>query len=162
MNKNMEILEVLEKNPKISVADIAVMIDLSEEEVASSIAKMEKEKIIVGYNTLINWERTERDDVTAIIEVKVTPKKGVGFEGVAHSICKYEEVKSCSLLSGGFDMIVTLEGKTMKEVALFVAEKLAVIDGVVGTATHFVLKKYKDAGIDFENNRKDNREVVVL
>ena len=162
MKKNMEILEIIEKNPKISIDNIAVMIGATKEEVESTIIEMEEQKIIVGYNTLVNWEKTDRNDVTAIIEVKVTPKKGVGFECVAADICKYEEVKSCSLLSGGFDMIVTLEGKTMREVALFVAEKLAVIDGVVGTATHFVLKKYKDAGIDFGNNKKDNREVVVL
>ena len=157
-----EILEILEKNAKISEQQIAVMLRKSVGEVRATIKKLEDENIIVGYNTLINWEKTKRETVTALIEVKVTPQRGEGFDKVAERIYRYPEVKSCYLMSGGFDLTVIIEGKTMKEVALFVAEKLAPLESVLSTATHFVLKKYKDEGTIFEKKQKDDREAIFI
>ena len=157
-----EILEILEKNNKYTEEQIAVMLNKSVEEVKSSIQKLEKENIILGYHTLINWEKTNNEKVTALIEVKVTPQRGEGFDKVASRIYKYPEVKACYLMSGGFDLTVIIEGSTMKEVALFVAEKLAPLESVLSTATHFVLKKYKDKGTIFEEKQKDDREVLFI
>ena len=157
-----EILEIIENNSRLTVEQIAVILDKSVEEVRAYINKCEDEKIIVGYNTLINWENTNRENVTALIEVKVTPQRGEGFDKVAERIYRFPEVKACYLMSGGFDLTVIIEGKTMKEVALFVAEKLAVLESVLSTSTHFVLKKYKDEGIIFEEKLQDDREAVVL
>lgn len=157
-----EILEILEKNNKISEEQIATMLNKSVEEVRAAIKKYEEENVILGYNTLVNWEKTNKETVTALIEVKVTPQRGQGFDKVAERIYRYPEVKACYLMSGGFDLTVIIEGKTMKEVALFVAEKLSPLDSVLSTATHFVLKKYKDKGTIFEEDQKDDREAVVL
>lgn len=157
-----EILEILEKNHRLTDEQIAVMLNKSVDEVKAAIKKYEEEKVIVGYSTLINWEKTSKDTVTALIEVKVTPQRGEGFDKVAERIYRFPEVKACYLMSGGFDLTVIVEGKTMKEVALFVAEKLAPLESVLSTGTHFVLKKYKDEGIVFEEKEKDDREAVVL
>ena len=157
-----EILEVLEKNSRISAEQLAIMLNKSVEEVKEAIRKLEEEKVILGYATLINWEKTNKESVVALIEVKVTPQRGEGFDKVAERIYGYAEVKSCYLMSGGFDLTVIVEGNNMKEVALFVAEKLAPLESVLSTATHFVLKKYKDNGVDFEEKTKDDREVIIL
>ncbi len=157
-----EILEILEKNNKLSEEQIAVMLNKSVEEVRAAIKKYEEENVILGYNTLINWEKTHKETVTALIEVKVTPQRGEGFDNVAERIYRYPQVKACYLMSGGFDLTVIIEGKTMKEVALFVAEKLAPLENVLSTATHFVLKKYKDKGVVFEEETKDDREAIIL
>lgn len=158
-----EILNILDKEKKqVSYADIARMIGGTEEEVAGRIRDLEKNHIIVGYKTLINWDKTNREFVTALIELRITPQRGEGFDKVAERIYKYPQVKSLYLMSGAYDLAITIEGRTMKEVALFVAEKLAPMDSVVSTATHFVLKKYKDEGIIYEDNEKDTREVITL
>lgn len=157
-----EILEILEKDNRISLEQIAVMLDKDLEEVRAAIKKLEYEKVILGYHTMINWEKTSREKVTALIEVKVTPQRGEGFDKVAERIYRYQEVNACYLMSGGFDLTVIIEGKSMKEVALFVAEKLAPLESVLSTATHFVLKKYKDKGTIFEEKQKDDREAIVL
>lgn len=157
-----EILEILEKNSKATIEQIAVMIAKPVEEVAAAIKKYESEKVIVGYNTLINWEKTEKEKVTALIEVKVTPQRGQGFDKIADRIYKYPEVTACYLMSGGFDLTVIIEGKTMKEVALFVSEKLAPLESVLSTSTHFVLKKYKDKGTIFEEKPVDRREQIFI
>ncbi len=157
-----EILEILEKDSKISEKQIATMLNISEEEVQESIKKFQEDNIILGYNTLINWEKTGKESVTALIELKVTPQRGQGFDKVAERIYRYPQVKACYLMSGGFDLTVIVKGKTMKEVALFVAEKLAPLESVLSTGTHFVLKKYKDKGTIFEGTQKDDREAVVL
>lgn len=157
-----EILEILEKNNKLSEEQIAVMLNKSVEEVRAAIKKYEEDNVILGYNTLINWEKTNKESVTALIEVKVTPQRGEGFDKVAERIYRYPQVKACYLMSGGFDLTVIIEGKTMKEVALFVAEKLAPIENVLSTATHFVLKKFKDKGTIFEEKMKDDREAIIL
>ncbi len=157
-----EILEILEKNSKYSEEQIAVMTGKSVEEVAAAIKKYEADNTIVGYTTLVNWDNTDKESVTALIEVKVTPQRGEGFDKVAERIYRFPEVKACYLMSGGFDLTVIIEGKTMKEVALFVAEKLAPLESVLSTATHFVLKKYKDKGTIFEEKPRDDREAIFI
>lgn len=157
-----EILEILERNSRLTAEEIAVMLNRDANEVRATIKKYEDDKVILGYNTMINWEKTSKDTVTALIEVKVTPQRGEGFDKVAERIYKFPEVRSCYLMSGGFDLTVIIEGKTMKEVALFVAEKLSPLESVLSTATHFVLKKYKAEGTAFEIKEKDDREAVVL
>ena len=158
-----DILEILEKNgPKMSNAQIAGMLGKTEEEVAAIIAGLEKENIIVGYKTLINWDETDYEHVTALIELRITPQRGEGYDKVAQRIYKYPQVKSLYLMSGTYDLAVTIEGKSMKDVALFVAQKLAPMETVISTATHFVLKKYKDDGLIFYNDEKDSRQVITL
>lgn len=156
-----KILELIEQNSRYSAADIALMLGLEEQEVVDSIKEMEKDKIICGYKTLINWDKVEhREVVTALIEVKVTPQRGEGFDKIAERIYRFSEVKAVYLMSGGFDLTVIIEGKTMKEVALFVGQKLAPLDAVLSTGTHFVLNKYKDHGVIFEEIKKDERMIV--
>lgn len=157
-----EILEILEKNGKCSDEQIAVMIGKTVEEVRDAIRDYEEKNIIAGYTTLINWENTGTETVTALIEVNVTPQRGVGFDKVAERIYNFSQVKACYLMSGGFDLTVIVEGKTMKEVALFVSEKLAVQEYVLSTATHFVLKKYKDHGTIFKEKQIDDREAIFI
>lgn len=157
-----EILEILEKNSKYNEEEIAVMTGKTTEEVREAIEKYEKDNVIVGYTALINWDQTSKDSVIALIEVKVTPQRGEGFDKVAERIYRFPEVKSCYLMSGGFDLTVIVEGKTIKEVALFVSEKLATQEGVLSTATHFILKKYKDKGVIFEEKVRDDREAIFI
>ena len=159
--KKTEILRMIRNNAKLTVKDIAVMLGNDEEEVSKLIKEMEEEQIICGYNTVINWDKTDDERVTALIEVKVQPQRGEGFDRIAERIYNYEEVTSLYLMSGGFDMTVFIEGKTMKEVAQFVARKLSPMDGVLSTSTHFVLKKYKEAGTKVEQRKKDERQVVM-
>lgn len=156
-----ELLEALELDSRLTTSDLAVMIGANEVDVANEIDAMTKEKIICGYHALVNWDNTNQDKVTALIEVKVTPQRGLGFDKIAERIYRFKEVKTFYLMSGGFDFTVVIEGKTMREVALFVGQKLAPLDGVVSTATHFVLKKYKDYGIILEEDKKDERMVVT-
>lgn len=159
-----EILEILEKNFRYTDEQIAVMAGKTVEEVREVIRDYEEKSIIAGYTTLINWENTGKEVVTALIQVKVTPQRGEGFDKVAERIYRYDQVQACYLMSsGGFDLTVIVEGKTMKDVATFVAQKLAVLDNVDGTATHFVLKKYKDHGTIFkEKKNTDNREAIFI
>ncbi|MCH5211048.1 MAG: Lrp/AsnC family transcriptional regulator [Oscillospiraceae bacterium] len=158
-----EILNILDKEKNnISRAKIAQMLGAEEKEVAESIEKLEKENVIVGYKTIINWDKTDKDVVTALIDLRITPQRGEGFDRVAERIYKYPQVKSLYLMSGAYDLAVTIEGSSMKEVALFVAEKLAPMDSIISTATHFVLKKYKEEGIVFEDDEKDTRQVITL
>jgi len=155
------ILNKLESNAKLTAKELAVFLDLPEGEVSAAIMHMEKDGIICGYHTLINWDKTEREYVTALIEVKVTPARGQGFDKIAERIYRFDEVKAVYLMSGGFDLTVIIEGKTMKEVALFVTSKLAPLEGVLSTATHFVLKKYKDHGEILDRGREDDERLVV-
>lgn len=157
-----QILEILEKDNRVTIEQIAVMLDCSKEAVEEAIREMEENHTILKYTTLINWEKTERDFVTALIELRVTPERGAGFDKVAERIYNYPQVKAVYLMSGGFDLTVIVEGNTMKEVALFVAEKLAPLDEVISTATHFVLKKYKDEGVVFDSKTEDTRQVITL
>ena len=158
-----DILRILDKEQgKISRTKIAQMLGKDEKEVDEKIAELEKDNIIVGYKTIVNWDKTDRDMVTALIELRITPQRGEGFDKVAERIYKYPQVKSLYLMSGAYDLAVTIEGKSMKEVALFVAQKLAQMDSVISTATHFILKKYKEEGICFEDDEKDTRQVITL
>lgn len=157
-----EILEILEKNSRYTDEQIAVMVGKSVEEVRDAIRDYEEKSIIAGYTTLVNWENTGKETVTALIEVKITPQRGEGFDKVAERIYKFPQVKACYLMSGGFDLTVIVEGKTMKEVAMFVSSKLAVQEYVLSTATHFVLKKYKDHGMMFKEKKLDDREAIFI
>ena len=156
------ILAILEKNSRIDIADLASILGRSEVDIANEIADMEKEHIICGYHTLINWDKTSDEKVTALIEVKVTPQNGLGFDAIAERIYNYSQISALYLMSGGFDFTVIIEEKTMKEVALFVANKLAPLDSVLSTSTHFVLKKYKDHGMMFKEKKLDDREAIFI
>ena len=155
------ILKLIEKNSRLAIHDLAVMLDVAETEVANEIADMEKEGIICGYHTLINWEKTDIEKVSALIEVRVTPQRGQGFDRIAERIYNFPEVKAVYLMSGGYDFMVMLEGKTMKEISMFTSSKLAPLESVVSTVTHFVLKKYKDHGSVMVNPSKDERMLVT-
>ncbi len=155
-----DILNLIKNNSKLDVKDLALMLGSNEADIASEISAMEKEKIISGYHTLINWDKTNTERVTALIEVRVTPQRGEGFDKIAERIYRFREVTAVYLMSGGFDLTVIIEGATMKEVALFVGQKLAPLQSVLSTGTHFVLKKYKDYGIILDEERKDERMVV--
>ncbi len=157
-----KILELLERDATLTAEQIAVMLDRDPAGVAAQIKDFEEKNIIVGYKTIVNWENTDSEPVSAMIELKVTPQRGEGFDEVAKRIYQYEEVSSVYLMSGGFDLTVIIEGKTMKEVALFVAEKLAPMEQVLSTATHFVLKKYKVDGVILNDKHEDTREVMSL
>lgn len=157
------ILDILEKSDKkLSNEQIAQMIGSSEEEVADIIKGLEKDNTIVGYKTMINWDKTDKELVTALIELRITPQRGEGFDRVAEKIYKYTQVKSLFLMSGSYDLCVIIEGESMKDVALFVASKLAPMDNVLSTATSFVLKKYKEDGMIFYNDEEDSRQVITL
>ena len=157
-----KILELLDRNAKFSVSDIAAILGEKEEDIEAEIRMMENDKVICGYTALINWDRTEKDFVTALIEVRVTPQRGNGFDKIAERIYRFKEVKSVYLISGSYDLLVNIEGKTLKEVAFFVSDKLSTIDSVISTATHFVLKKYKDHGkILVESRIKDERMIIA-
>ena len=151
------ILKLLEQDAKLTAEQIAVMLGQDAKQVAQIIRNLEENHVIMGYNTLIDWDKTDRTDVTAFIEIKVAPQKGLGFDYVAEQIYTMEEVQAVSLMSGGFDLAVTIEGKTLREVALFVAERLSVIDCVVSTATHFILKRYKEKGVILVDTPADQR-----
>lgn len=156
-----KILAIIEKNSRIDLADLAALLGESEAAVANEIADMEKENIICGYHTMINWEKTGDEKVTALIEVKVTPQRGMGFEKIAERIYQYSEVNSLYLMSGSYDFTVILEGRTMREVAQFVSEKLSTMNSVLSTATHFILKKYKDHGTVMCEKTEDERMLIT-
>ncbi len=156
-----ELLAILEKNSRIDFKELAVLLGVSEEKVLEEITALEKDGIICGYHTLINWEKTSIEKVNALIEVKVTPQRGQGFDRIAERIYNYPEVRAVYLISGGYDLLVTLEEKTLKEIANFVSDKLSTLDSVLSTATHFILKKYKDHGTIINQNRNDEREVIT-
>jgi DNA-binding Lrp family transcriptional regulator len=144
MNK---ILKLLEENASLTHEQLAVLCQKEEGDIKRIIDQYEKDGVILGYKTLIDWDKTDREYVSALIEVKITPQRDRGFDRVAERIYNYPEVQSLYLMSGGYDLAVLIEGKTMKEVAYFVAQKLATIEDVISTATHFVLRKYKDKGV---------------
>ena len=156
-----KILAIMEKNSRIDIKDLAVLLGESEVAVANEIADMEKEHIICGYHTLINWEKTGIEKVTAMIEVRVTPQRDMGFDKVAERIYNYPEVNAVYLISGGFDFMVILEGKTLREIAQFVSDKLSTLDSVLSTKTNFILKKYKDHGTIMAEPKKDERILMI-
>lgn len=154
------ILAMIEKNSRIGTRDLAVFLGTDELEVVQALTEMEEEGIICGYHTMIDWDRTGIEKVTALIEVRVTPQRGKGFDDIAERIYKYPEVNSVYLISGGYDLLVTLEGKTLREVSGFVTDKLSTLDTVISTATHFILRKYKDHGTIMTRKYEDQRALV--
>ena len=156
-----QILAIIEKNSRISVKELAVILGADEIDVANELKALEEEGIICGYHTMIDWEKTDIEKVTALIEVRITPQRGQGFDKLAERIYKYPEVNSVYLISGGYDLLVSLEGKSLKQVSSFVSDKLSTLDGVLSTATHFVLKKYKDHGTILGKKYEDTREMIT-
>ena len=159
---NVKILKLLEKNARMEIADIATVTSLSEDEVRREISEMEKAGVIRGYKGVIDWEKVDTGAVSAIIELKVTPKAGLGFEEVAERIAKYPAVESVSLMSGACDLTVVVTGKTFQEVSLFVAKELALIDSVTSTATQFIMRRYKEFGVELTNSEEDGRGTISL
>ena len=156
-----EILTFIEKNSRVDLKELAIILGTDEATIANEMAQMEKENVICGYHTLIDWDKTSMEKVSALIEVRVTPQRGEGFDKIAERIYKYPEVNSVYLMSGSYDLMVILEGKTLKGVSMFVTDKLSTIDQVVGTATHFILKKYKDHGTVLGQAKVDERMVIT-
>lgn len=155
-----KLLRLLEKDARLTNAELAVMLNMDEAAVAKEIAALEKDGVIRGYKALIDWDRTGREYVTALIELRITPKKDSGFDGIAEKIMKFEEVETVCLMSGGFDLMVMVNGRTFKDVAMFVAKRLSSLDSVVSTATHFVLRRYKDRDVLFLGEEKDERSAL--
>ena len=151
------VLKVLEDNANLTPEQLAVLCQKEVGDIKKFIDEQEKNGVILGYKTMIDWDKTDREYVSALIEVKITPQRDRGFDRVAERIYNYPEVQSLYLMSGGFDLAVMIEGKTMKEVAYFVAQKLATIEDVISTATHFVLRKYKDKGVIYGVEEVDER-----
>lgn len=162
MNTNIrkELLKLIEKNSKIATTELSKMLGVSEADVLNEMAELEKEHIICGYLTLIDWDKTDAEKVIGLIEVKVTPQRGQGFDRIAERIYNYPEVSSVYLISGAYDLLVTMEGNSLKDIAEFVSDKLSTLDTVLSTATHFILKKYKDHGIIFDSKHEDEREAI--
>lgn len=152
-----KLLKLLNTNARLSGEQMAVMLNMTEDEVSAAIAKLEAQGIVRGYKPLIDWEKTGEEVVTAIIELSIAPSKDEGFDGIARTIMAMDEVEGLYLMSGGHDLMVTVNGRTFKDVALFVAKRLSSLDGVLGTATHFVLKKYKERGVLFSDEEQDER-----
>lgn len=155
------ILTVIEKNSRIDIKELAILLGTEEIEIANALKKMEEDGIICGYHTMIDWDKTDIEKVTALIEVSVTPQRGKGFDDIAERIYKYPEVDSVYLMAGAYDLMVILEGKSLKEVSGFVTNKLSTLDTVTSTATHFILKKYKDHGTIMTKKYEDQRELVT-
>ncbi len=156
-----QLLKMLENNSRLTNEEIAIMLGVSEEEVHDEIIRLEKEQVICGYHTLIDWNKNDSDDVTALIELRVTPQGGDGYQKLAERIKEYPQVMSLYLMSGAYDFLVMIKGRTLKEISLFVSGKLASINEVQSTTTHFVLTKYKELGVDLEGKKADKRMVVT-
>lgn len=157
---NTKLLRLLEEDCTLSHAQLAAAANMTEEAVKAEVAAMEKERVILGYKAVVDWDRTQLESVTALIEVKVTPQRGDGFDRVAERIYQYDEVESVYLMSGSFDFTVIISGRSLKEVAQFVGERLAPLEDVTGTATHFILRKYKEKHLIFEKQLRQEKEFI--
>lgn len=157
---NKKLLSLIRENARLSDDRLAAMLDMTPEEVRRDLAEMEREGVLCGYRVVVDWSRVDKDAVTALIELHVIPRRDTGFDELAQSILQYREVESLYLMSGGYDFSVTVTGRSFREVADFVATRLATLDGVQSTATHLVLRRYKDAGVLFEGEEKDERGEV--
>ena len=155
------LLKLLHENAALKPAQLAAMLNTTEEDVTAKIKSYEADEVILGYRTVLNEEKLERDIVRALIEVKITPERGGGFDRLAERIAKYSEVHSCYLMSGGYDLLVVIEGNNLREVAAFVSEKLATIQGVLSTATHFMLRAYKEQGVLMRREQNEERLAVT-
>lgn len=156
-----KILTFIEKNSRIDLAELAVILGEDQVAIANELEEMEKEHVICGYHTLINWDKTTLEKVTALIEVSVTPQRGLGFDKIAERIYNYPEVNAVYLISGSYDLLVTIEGKTLREVSQFVSAKLSPLETVLSTKTNFILKKYKDHGTVMAEKAKDERMLMT-
>lgn len=156
----MDLLDILREDCRLPLEKLAVMTGATTTEVAETIDRLEKERVILRYSPTINWELTDRERVEAMIEVRVLPQRDMGFDAIAKRIYRFDEVKSVYLMSGSYDLLVLVEARTLKELALFVSEKLSTLEAVTGTATSFVLKRYKEEGVIFEGDKSDNRLVI--
>ena len=155
-----QLLELLQEDCRLPLEKLAVMLGTSAEVVAETIDRLEENRVILRYAPTINWDKTDRERVEAMIQVSVTPQRDKGFDEVAKRLYRYEEVKSVYLMSGSYDLLVLVEGRTLKECALFVSSKLSTLEMVTGTATSFILKRYKEEGVVFEEGKSDNRLVI--
>lgn len=155
-----QILEILHEDSRRSPAVIATMLGIEEEQVKQAISDLEQDNVLVKYSAVVNWDKVDSNKVTALIEVQITPERGRGFDAIAERIYLYPEVKAVYLMSGGYDLLVEVEGKSLMEVAGFVSNKLSPIESVLSTKTHFILKKYKQDGIIFEDHEDDHRLVI--
>lgn len=159
---NKELLKLLNKNARYTVAELSSMLGISEKQVAEDILALEQDGIIHGYKPIIDWEKVDSVMVSALIELRVTPKSGLGFEEVAERVMRYREVESVYLMSGGYDLCVLVKGKTFQQVAMFVAKELSTIDSVISTATHFVLRRYKEQDVCLCDLNSDDRGIISL
>ena len=157
----MSILDILTEDARTPISQIAVMLGKTEAQIADTVARLERQRVILKYPALINWEKVDVEQVEAMIEVRVTPQRGEGFEAIAEQIYRFDEVSSVYLMSGGYDLLVNMKARTMRQLALFVAEKLSTIEHVISTATHFVLRKYKDQGVVMDESEEDLRLKVT-
>lgn len=153
----IKLLNIIEKNPLLSADELAAMLDVSVEKVKEMLEELRNENVILGTKTIINWDKAGKESVSAFIELKTVPQRDKGFDAVAERVARYDEVKSVFLMSGAYDLAVLVECRTMRDVAVFVAEQLATIEGVTATATHFIMERYKDFGVTFENDTVDLR-----
>ncbi len=158
----LKLLKCIEQDCTLSTAQLAAMCDMTEEEVKSEIEQLENDHVILGYKAIINWDDTIDETVTALIEVSVTPQRDKGFDRIAERIYQYEEVESMYLTSGGFDFTVLISGRTLREVAMFVAERLSPIEGVISTTTHFILKKYKEKHTIFQPQEEQKERPIFV
>ena len=161
MNVKEELLTMLEQDARLTPAQLADMAQIDLAEVEEILREFEKNNTILGYKTVIDWDKTDREQVTALIEVKITPQRGMGFDQIARQIYSHHQVESVYLMSGGFDLTVIISGRTMRDVARFVSEQLAPMENVLSTGTHFILKKYKEQGVTFNPDDTDDREVMI-
>lgn len=159
--ETLQLLNILEKNARAEITDLAAILNETENEISDKMSDLEKARIICGYHTVINWDKTNTDRVTAIIEVKAIPERESGYDNIASHIYKYPEVETCYLMSGSCEFMVIVKGKTMQEVANFVGRKLAPIHGITGTTTHFMLKCYKFEGVVLENEEEKNERMLI-
>lgn len=162
MVDQLELLRIIEKNAKLTAEEIAVMLGASAEEIRAEIATLTDNNIIVGYTTQINWEKSFPESVTAMIEVRITPVRNKGFNQLAEIISQYDKVTACYLMSGGFDLLIVYQDNNIRNIASFVYDKIATLEGVLSTATHFILKKYKDNGIIYDSSDNDDRQAIIL
>ena len=161
MNVKEKLLTMLERDARLTPAQLADMSQIDLAEVEEILREFEKNNTILGYKTVIDWDKTDREQVTALIEVKITPQRGMGFDQIARQIYSHHQVESVYLMSGGFDLTVIISGRTMRDVARFVSEQLAPMENVLSTGTHFILKKYKEQGVTFNPDDTDDREVMI-
>lgn len=159
---DQELLRLIEHNSKLSIEEISKELGASAGEIVAKIAELESKKVICGYDTIINWDKVTEEKCNALIEVKVTPQRGTGFDRIAERISRFDEVDSVYLMSGTYDFMVIINGRSMKEVSSFVFEKISTIDSIQATTTHFVLKKYKDHGIQMDDKPANKRTNIVL